>query len=154
MCSRVIGFLRNAFRDRFRRYSLLALIILGIVLIVISQTRQPPVIAALNVTKERHGHCYLIQEDVSKYKVGREQKYDIDCIVLPTNGGLFYKLFYKWECDDGEIEGEGAMITWTAPNTSADVTVTVTVSDTVGNMVSESVALNVVSCSPCTFRSC
>ena len=154
MYSGLVRFLRNAFRDRFRRYLLLSLIILGIALIVISQIRQPPVIAALNVTKERHGHCYLIQEDVSKYKVGREQKYDIECVVLPTNGGLFYRLSYEWECDDGEIEGEGAMITWTAPNTSADVTVTVTVSDIAGNSISESVALNVVSCSPCTFREC
>ena len=108
-------------------------------------TGQPPVIESLIVTAE---HCYLIQEDVSKYKVGREQKYDIECIVLPTNGGLFYKLSYEWECDDGGIEGTGPLITWTAPNTSADVMVTVTVSDTAGNMVSESVTLNVVSCSP------
>ena len=154
MCSRLAGFLRNAFRDRFRRHLLLSLIILGIVLTVISQPRQPPIIEALEVTKERHEHCYLIQEDISNYKVGREQNYDIECIVLPTNGGLFYKLSYEWECDDGEIEGIGPLVTWTAPNTSADVTVTVTVSDTAGNMVSESVTLNVVSCSPCTFRGC
>lgn len=70
MCSRLAGLLRNAFRDRFRRHLLLSLNPgNGIVLIVISQPRQSPVIEALEVTKERHGHCYLIQEDTSNYKV-------------------------------------------------------------------------------------
>jgi len=114
-------------------------------------TGQPPIIEALLVTKERHGHCYLIQEAVSKYKVGREQKYDIECIASHPDD---LELRYEWECDGGEIEGEGSLVTWTAPNTSADVTVTVTVSDTAGNTVSESVTLNVVRCSGCTFGSC
>jgi len=113
-------------------------------------TGQPPVIEDMLVTKDRHGHCYL-STYAWGYKVGKAQKYDIECIASHPDG---FELSYKWECDDGEIEGAGAMITWTAPNTSADVTVTVTVSDITGNMVSESVALNVVSCSPCTFRGC
>jgi len=113
-------------------------------------TGQPPVIEALLVTKDRHGHCYLKKYPWG-YKVGKAQKYDIECIAShPDN----LDLSYKWEYKDGEIEGEGAMITWTAPSTSADVTVTVTVSDILGNMVSESVTLDVVSCSPCTFREC
>lgn len=37
MYKRLIGFLRNAFEDRFRRYLIISLVILGIVLIVISQ---------------------------------------------------------------------------------------------------------------------
>lgn len=113
-------------------------------------TGQPPVIEEMFVTKDRHGHCYL-STYAWGYKVGKAQKYDIECIASHPDG---FEPSYKWECDDGEIEGEGAMITWTAPNTSADVTVTVTVSDTAGNMVSESVTLDVVSCSPCTFREC
>ncbi len=113
-------------------------------------TGQPPVIEEMLVTKDRHGHCYL-STYAWGYKVGKAQKYDIECIASHPDG---FEPSYKWECDDGEIEGEGAMITWTAPSTSADVTVTVTVSDILGNMVSESVTLDVVSCSPCTFREC
>jgi hypothetical protein len=37
MHKRLIGFLRNAFEDRFRRYLIISLVILGVVLIVISQ---------------------------------------------------------------------------------------------------------------------
>ena len=113
-------------------------------------TGQPPIIEALPVTKDRHEHCYL-STYAWGYKVGKAQKYDIECIASHPDD---LELRYEWECDGGEIEGAGSLVTWTAPNTSADVTVTVTVSDTAGNMVSESVTLNVVSCSPCTFREC
>jgi len=108
-------------------------------------TEQPPIIEALLVTAE---HCYL-KEESSGYKVGKGQKYDIECIVSDTS----VELFYEWSCDSGEIAGEGSMITWTAPNPSgsADVTVTVIVSDIAHNMVSKNINLNVVSCSPCTF---
>ncbi len=115
------------------------------------ETGQPPVIEALEVTKDRHGHCYLIEEGSFKYKVGRNQLYDIECIAHHPD---HLELSYEWECEDGEIEGKGSLITWTAPNTSKDVTVTVTVSDSAGRTASESVTLNVVSCSPCTFRGC
>ncbi len=37
MYKRLFGFLRNAFEDRFRRYLIISLVILGVVLIVISQ---------------------------------------------------------------------------------------------------------------------
>jgi len=115
------------------------------------ETGQPPVIEALEVTKDRHEHCYLIEEDSFKYKVGRNQLYDIECIAHHPD---HLELDYQWEYDGGEIEGEGSLITWTAPNTSKDVTVTVTVSDSAGRTASGSITLNVVSCSPCTFRGC
>ena len=116
-------------------------------------TGQPPVIEALLITKDRHEHCYL-RERSRLVLVGREQKYDIECIAYHPDG---FELSYEWDCDDGEISGiseDGSMITWKAPNTSVDVTVTVTVSDTAGNTVSDSMPLNVVSCSVCTFGSC
>ena len=115
------------------------------------ETGQPPVIEALEITKDRHGHCYLIEESSLRYKVGRQQIYDIECIAQHPD---HLELSYEWEFDGGEIEGEGSLITWTSPNTSKDVTVTVTVSDSAGRTASESVTLNVVSCSPCTFRGC
>jgi hypothetical protein len=106
-------------------------------------TEQPPIIEALLVTAE---HCYLKTYSWG-YKVGKEQKYDIECIVSDTSG----EVSYNWSCDGGEISGEGSMITWTAPNASVEVTVTVTVSDIAGNMMTKSIILQVVSCSPCTF---
>lgn len=117
---------------------------------------QPPDIAGLEVTKDAYGHCYLIEG--ARPKVGQGQKYDIECLVsnrVPgTEMELFYELFYQWTWEDGQLEGEGSMITWTAPSSSGFVTVTVTVSDIAGNTVSESITLNVVGCSPCTFRGC
>ena len=112
-------------------------------------TQQPPTIEALLITKDRYGHCYL-KEYSGGYYVGKEQKYDIECIVEDVG----IELFCDWSCDGGELSGEGSMITWTAPNTSGKITVTVTVSDIAGYMVSKSISLTVVSCSTCTFRSC
>jgi len=47
---------------------------------------QPPVIEALVVTKDRHGHCYLRQRSFG-YLVGMGQEYDIECIVSDTVPG-------------------------------------------------------------------
>ena len=109
-------------------------------------TGQPPIIEQLLITKDRYEHCYL-KKSGEEYLVGKEQMYDIECIVADTSNGVSY----NWSCNGGEISGEGSMITWTAPSASTDVTVTVVVSDIAGNMVCKSVALNVVSCSRCTF---
>ena len=108
-------------------------------------TEQPPIIATLLVTAE---HCYLKTYSWG-YKVGKGQKYDIECISSNTSA----ELVYQWSCDGGEISGEGSMITWTAPSPSdsVDVTVTVIVSDIAGNMFSKNIILSVVSCSACTF---
>jgi hypothetical protein len=103
----------------------------------------PPVIEELLVTAE---HCYL-KVSSGGYKVGKEQEYHIECVVA-NNDAI---VSYNWSCDGGELFGEGPQITWTAPNASVDVTVTVIVSDMAGNMASKDLALNVVSCSPCTF---
>ncbi|MGB5925838.1 MAG: PKD domain-containing protein [Dehalococcoidia bacterium] len=115
-------------------------------LLISVATLQPPIIEQLLITKDRYGHCYL-KKSGEEYLVGKRQMYDIECIVADTSNGVSY----NWSCNGGEISGEGSMITWTAPNASTDVTVTVIVSDIAGNMVCKSVALNVVSCSRCTF---
>jgi hypothetical protein len=109
-------------------------------------TGQPPIIEQLLITKDRYGHCYL-KKSGEEYLVGKEQMYDIECIVADVNSWVSY----NWSCDGGEISGEGSMVTWTAPNTSTEVAVTVIVSDMAGNMASENMILNVVSCSRCTF---
>jgi len=145
----ITGFLRNAPQNPSRRFLIMAMVVLGIVLVITSR-QQPPVIQALEVTSERHGHCYLIQDDALQYRAGRGQVYDIECTVSNTRATLTY----EWTYDGGDMEGEGPLVTWTAPDSSSDVTVQVTVHDAAGNEVSESVFLRVVSCSPCTFRGC
>jgi hypothetical protein len=104
---------------------------------------EPPIVEQLLVTAE---HCYL-KTTSTGYKVGKEQEYYIECIVSNNDSVVSY----NWSCDGGELFGEGAQIAWTAPNASIDVTVTVIVSDVSGNMASKDLALDVVSCSPCTF---
>jgi phage baseplate assembly protein gpV len=109
-------------------------------------TEQPPIIEALLITKDRYGHCYLLPY-FGGYKVGKGHNYDIECSVSDTSG----ELIYEWSCDGGELSGEGSLITWTAPNASIDVTVTVIVSDIAGNMMTKNIVLYVVQCSACTF---
>jgi hypothetical protein len=106
-------------------------------------TGTPPTIEDLVVTAE---HQYL-KTTSTGYKVGKTKEYNIECIASNTSG----ELVYEWSCDGGEISGEGSLITWTAPNTEGDVTVTVVVTNIAHNIVSKSVILNVVPCSACIF---
>jgi hypothetical protein len=109
-------------------------------------TGQPPNIETVLVTAE---HCYL-QPQSWGYRVGKQQAYDIECVVSEPVAGLSY----EWSSTDGEISEisqDGSAIAWIAPDESMHVTVTVVVSDIVGNMVGESTLLEVVACSPCTF---
>jgi len=107
-------------------------------------TGEPPTIEDLLITAD---HCYLKTYSWG-YKVGKQQEYTIECVVTDVGS----ELSYDWSCEDGTISGEGSMITWTAPDKYLErTTVTVVVSDIAGNMVCKSVALNVVSCSKCTF---
>jgi hypothetical protein len=106
-------------------------------------TGQPPVIEALLVTA---GHCYL-KRNSEGYYVGKEQIYNIECIVADTP----IEVFYEWSCTDGELSGRDSLIAWAAPNTSGDVTITVTVFDVADHMAGTEITLNVVDCSPCFF---
>jgi hypothetical protein len=103
----------------------------------------PPVIEDLIVTAE---HKYL-KTTTYGYMVGKAKEYNIECIASNTSG----ELVYEWSCDGGEISGEGSMITWTAPDTAGDVTVTVKVFDSLGNWFRKSIFFEVVSCSSCVF---
>ncbi len=108
-------------------------------------TGEPPIIEKLVVTPIEPKY---LKTYPGGYKVGKTKEYDIECVVSDTSGGLFY----EWSCDAGEIFGEGSVITWTAPDVSGKVTITVAVSDVADNVVSKSVVFQVVSCSACTFK--
>ncbi len=110
----------------------------------------PPIIENLTVTAE---HKYL-KEISGGYKVGKGQSYKIECSASDPDGD---ELFYEWSSDEeptgitGTIPGEGPVVTWTAPPRAVTVTVTVMVSDNNGGAATDSVVLEVVSCSVCTF---
>jgi len=110
---------------------------------LIASNGPPPIIEDLIVTAE---HKYL-KETTTGYKVAKTYDYYIECIASNTSG----ELVYEWSCDGGEISGEGSMITWTAPDTAGDVTVTVKVFDSLGNWFRKSIFFEVVSCSSCVF---
>ena len=116
--------------------------------ILSAATGTPPTIEGLIVNAD---HKYLKENGTGyDYKVGKEQKYDIECTVSDPSVGVSY----DWLCDGGaisEISEDGSMITWTAPDTEVEVTVTVVVTDVADNSVSQSTILNVVRCSACTF---
>lgn len=95
------------------------------------------------------GHPYLKEITPGyEYKVLRKQEYYIECIASGTNSGLVY----EWSCDGGQISGDGSMITWTAPDTYVELTVTLTVVvfDGVGNNVAKNLVFQVATCA-CDF---
>lgn len=108
-------------------------------------TLPPPIIEKLTVTAREPKY---LKTNPSGYTVGRTKQYDIECVVSDAGGGASY----NWSCESGAISGEGAVITWTAPDESLESTsVTVIVSDVYGNMVAESLFFKVASCTACTF---
>ena len=102
----------------------------------------PPIIENLIVTAE---HEYL-KKTTTGYKVAKTYDYNIECIASGTG-----ELTYEWSCTGGNISGEGSLITWTAPDTEGDVTVTVKVFDGLDNWVRESIVFEVVPCKDCVF---
>jgi len=110
---------------------------------LIAATGTLPIIEDLIVTAKEPKY---LKKTGTGYKVGKTKEYYIECIVSDTSG-----LVYKWSCTGGEVSGGDSVITWTAPDTSGDVTVTVIVFDVTGNMDNESIVFEVVSCTSCTF---
>ena len=113
-------------------------------LTIITANGTLPIIENLIVTAKEPKY---LKEYSWGYKVGQGKEYDIECVSSNTSG----ELVYEWLCDGGDVTGEGSIITWTAPNMTADVTVMVVVFDVAGYMDNESVFFEVVSCSSCTF---
>jgi len=114
----------------------------SVILIVANGTL--PIIENLIVTAKEPKY---LKKTTTGYKVGKTKEYYIECIASDTG-----ELVYEWSCTGGEMSGEGSMITWTAPDTSGDVTVTLIVFDVEGNMDNESIIFDVVDCTSCEFR--
>jgi hypothetical protein len=112
-------------------------------LTLIASNGPPPIIENLIVTAKEPKY---FKTTTTRYKVGKTKEYYIECIASDTS-----ELIYEWSYDGSGISGEGSILTWTAPNTACDVTVTVKVFDSASNWVQKSIAFEVVSCSSCEF---
>jgi hypothetical protein len=110
---------------------------------LITSNGPPPVIEDLIVTAKEPKY---LKTTTTGYKVGKTKEYYVECIASGMS-----ELVYEWVCTGGNISAEGSLITWTAPDTSDYVTVTVKAFDSVGNWVRKSVVFEVVDCSPCEF---
>jgi hypothetical protein len=107
----------------------------------------PPTVEKLVVTPKEN--IYLRKSstpgcnfDVWKGTTSNPTKYDIECTASGTG-----QLVYNWSCTDGQIAGEGSVITWTTPNEiSVKVTVTVAVFDGSGNSIVKEVVFEMASC--------
>ena len=67
----------------------------------------------------------------------------IECTARDPDGD---ELSYIWSASGGNITGEGAAVTWVAPNTFGDYTITVTVTDGKGGQATESIDITVACC--------
>jgi len=105
--------------------------------------KPPPVIKDLVVTAKEPKY---LKEYSGYYKVMKGKSYAIECVAEASDG-----LVYVWACDGGEISGEGPVVTWTAPDKGAEVTITVAVSDAVGNTATKNVVFKVMTCA-CGFN--
>jgi len=88
-------------------------------------TTDPPIITALQVTSDR---------------VFPSGSTEIVCIASGPDGE---ELSYQWSCDDGEIEGTGATVTWTAPDSEGVYRITVTVTAGSGGQDTRDVTISV-----------
>jgi hypothetical protein len=110
---------------------------------IVLRASDGPVIESLNVTAREPKY---LKTTATGYKVGKTKVYDIEGIASGTG-----TLSYNWAFTGGELSGEGPLVTWTAPDTTSDVTVTMRVYDGEGNWAEKNIIFKVVDCSPCTF---
>ncbi len=91
-------------------------------------SNQPPVIESLTTEWQ---------------KVGKAKSSTIRCFASDPNND---SLIYIWSVDGGNISGEGAKVTWTAPNAYGTYTITVTSTDGRGGEDSKSIHITVCAC--------
>ncbi|MEA3442206.1 MAG: PKD domain-containing protein [Chloroflexota bacterium] len=97
---------------------------------------EPPKIEDVAVTAHN-------PEQMKDNKIFKGESCDIECVASDEDED---KLTYSWSCDRGNIQGSGEKISWTAPNTGCDATITVTVADGRGGTDSKEIVFEVVTC--------
>lgn len=113
-----------------------------------------PVITELMVTPEAPQY---FKEKNGKYMILKDRKCTIECVIVDPYEGLVYewsdgKNTYTGPGSENKTKfaGEGSTVTWTAPKTAGDVTITVSVKDEAGNTASKSITFQVETCG-CKF---
>jgi len=72
-------------------------------------------------------------------------------VLTCVTGGANESLSYDWVADEGEIEGSGDRVVWTAPDHSTDVQVSVMVRDSSGAEELASLSFRVATCE-CVYQ--
>ncbi len=72
--------------------------------------------------------------------VNRGRTSTIECVASDPDDD---ELSYLWSAEQGDISGQGATVTWTAPSACATYTITVTVADGRGDEVSQALSITV-----------
>lgn len=115
----------------------LAILIISVLLIGCSSvtTCHSPIISALTASSE---------------VVLPSQTCEITCVALDPDGD---SLNYQWAANRGSISGEGAVVTWTAPEAVGTYTITVSVNDGNGNQITRYLSIEVAANNPPTIES-
>jgi len=72
--------------------------------------------------------------------VNRGRTSTIECVASDPDGD---ELSYLWSAEQGDISGQDATVTWTAPSTCGTYTITVTVADGRGDEASQELSITV-----------
>lgn len=83
--------------------------------------------------------------ETDDYLVSPGDECHIECDAISADGD---SLNYEWSASGGEINGEGASITWTAPKEADKYKITVTVSNGQGDELSDSIRIKVITVDP------
>jgi hypothetical protein len=106
-----------------------SLTVLAVTILFISgcgSPNQPPAITSLQAEREL---------------VLPVESCQVECVASDPEGG---ELNYEWHASGGSISGEGATITWIAPDEVGEYAVSVNVTDGDGNSATQSVTITVV----------
>lgn len=105
--------------------SLITVVIAVLLISGCSPPNQPPVIANLTASEER---------------ISPSARDQFKCIASDPDGD---ELEYNWSASDGHISGEGAIITWTAPQSPSSYTIMVKVTDDRGGEATAQLTIGV-----------
>jgi len=86
-------------------------------------------------------HPPVINSVTAEKEVTTLSESQIICEATDTDGDT---LTYQWSADGGTIKGESSSITWVAPDTAGNYTVTVAVTDGKGGKASNSTTIAVI----------
>jgi hypothetical protein len=105
---------------------------------------EPPV-ASVTGPAAGSNHQPVIENIVSEYhQIERGRSGGVRCIAHDEDGDA---LTYEWNTTRGSISGDGALATYTAPNSYVDAIIEVSINDGRGGFVRGSFKLPVVCCS-------